>query len=121
VLRAPRNDQGIALKHAFLRSEIERSLSKPEQSEYFRPGETFQNSQIVAIRPEFLESIQNRIVDFLSELEVSASVEEQLDHDSADPYFVCLMVSGRREYNGRLLRRKECATRTPTALRNEDA
>lgn len=106
TLRMPRNNDALELKDLFLRYELERTLKKPDESEYFSENGSFKLSQMVTIRTSSLETIQDKIIDLLSEIEVETKSSRQLEDDSALPYFFGLIISGRPEYDGRKARRK---------------
>lgn len=101
VLRMPRDDAGIALKDRFTLHETSRSLDKPQSSEMFPTNGSFRYSTMVALPEGALDKIQQRLSDLLTELEVAANAGGQLENDTASPYFVAVMISGRPEYNGR--------------------
>ena len=96
----------LALKDRFLRAEIDRSLSKPEQSEYFDVSGSFKYSSMVTLRDAEIEQIQDRLVELFSLIEVHNKSAGQLEDPGAQPYFFGLVVSGRPEYDGRAGRPK---------------
>lgn len=106
TLRMPRTAEALALKDRFLRAEIDRSLSKPEQSEYFDVSGSFKYSSMVTLRDAEIEQIQDRLVELFSLIEVHNKFAGQLEDPGAQPYFFGLVVSGRPEYDGRAGRPK---------------
>ncbi|MEN5093503.1 hypothetical protein ABE458_22660 [Pseudomonas protegens] len=107
TLRMPRTAEALALKDRFLRHEIDRSLTKPEQSEYFNVSGSFKYSAMVTLKAAEIEEIQDRLVDLFSVIEVHNKSAGQLEDPGADPYFFGLVVSGRPEYDGRAGRSKK--------------
>lgn len=106
TLRLPRNERGLELRDRFTRHEVDLSLSKESSSEYFAEGATFRHSAMITLRRSSLDRIQDRISDLLSEIEVEANAGEQLEDETASPYFICVMISGRPEYDGRPARKR---------------
>ena len=104
TLRMPRSEQALKLKDQFLRYEIERSLPKPEKSEYFDVAGSFKYSSKVTLKDAEIEQIQDRLVDLFSVIEVHNKSGSQLEDAGAHPYFFGLVVSGRPEYDGRAAR-----------------
>ena len=92
TLRMPRNERARTLKDAFLQYEMDRTLQKPDESEYFSESGSFKQSQMVTIRESALEQIQDRIVDLISEIEVEAKSGKQLEYSTAKPYFFGLII-----------------------------
>ncbi|MCU0120288.1 hypothetical protein N8H74_18655 [Pseudomonas sp. B2M1-30] len=107
TLRMPRTASALKLKDQFLRHELERSLLKPERSEYFDVSGSFKYSSMVTLKDAEIEQIQDRLVDLFSVIEVHNKSGSQLEDPGAQPYFFGLIVSGRPEYDGRAGRTKK--------------
>lgn len=101
TLRMPRTADALRLKDLFLRHEVERSLTKPEKSEYFDVSGSFKYSSMVTLKDAEIEQIQDRLVDLFSLIEVHNKSGTQLEDKDAQPYFFGMIVSGRPEYDGR--------------------
>ena len=104
TLRMPRSVDALKLKDQFLRHEVDRSLLKPEKSEYFDVSGSFKYSSMVTLKDAEIEQIQDRLVDLFSVIEVHNKSGRQLEDSGAQPYFFGLVVSGRPEYDGRAAR-----------------
>lgn len=105
TLRMPRTQESISLKDKFMCYETEKSLSKPERSEYFDLEGTFKFSAMVTLKAPEIEQIQDRLVDLFSVIEVHNKSGRQLEDENAHPYFLELIISGRPEYDGRSARK----------------
>lgn len=105
TLRMPRTPESINLKDKFMCYETEKSLSKPEKSEYFDIDGTFKFSAMVTLKSPEIEQIQDRLVDLFSAIEVHTKSGRQLEDENAHPYFLELIISGRPEYDGRTARK----------------
>jgi hypothetical protein len=111
TLRLPRTPDGLSLRDRFLQYEVAVSLTKDQSTEFFSTGHTFRHSAMVTLRESSLEQIQNRISDLLSEIEVESNAGNQLEDETAMPYFFCVVVSGRPEYDGRPARHNRAPRR----------
>jgi hypothetical protein len=110
TLRMPRTVDALKLKDHFLRHEVDRSLLKPEKSEYFDISGSFKYSSMVTLKEAEIEQIQDRLVDLFSVIEVHNKSGRQLEDSGAQPYFFELIVSGRPEYDGRAARASKKAS-----------
>lgn len=105
TLRMPRTPESINLKDKFMCYETNKSLSKPERSEYFDLDGTFKFSAMVTLKSPEIEQIQDRLVDLFSFIEVHTKSGRQLEDENTHPYFLELIISGRPEYDGRSARK----------------